>query len=249
MRHVDTVDAAAASPCSSSSCEIQPRYSRDRAEIQPRSRSRRDRAEIAPRRFGQVLSGGDSGELLLIVDCPSVAHVHALAAHPLVRSLVQSARLLRAVAHLTPAEVAGADAYADWIVALPATTEHLLLNRTPQPQRFAFVASARLQLKLHAVHADVFPMPKQMPTLPVCPSKEAALPACPSKKGDSAAMITAADMLCKLVIRPRDAAGVCRADESRLLRWTTSSGAVVSLGHDEIISELRSVSQSVLHSP
>ena len=212
------------SPTARGSSRSRCRYT---AEIAPRPR--RDRAEIAPSRFGQVLSGGERGELLLIVDCPSLAHVSALASHPLVRSLIQSARPLRAVAHLTPAEVAGADAYADWIAALPASTEHLILNRTPQPQRFAFVASARLQLKLHAVHGDVFPIPKQMPTLPACPTKQA----------HSAARMTAADMLCKLVIRPRDASGVCRADECRLLRWANSSGAVVSLGHDEIVSELR----------
>ena len=71
----------------------------------------------------------------------------------------------------------------------------------PQDQRFAFVASARMQLKLHGVHETIFPKPLPMP-LPPELSSHGALPA------GLPPSAVAADMLCKLVFRPLPLAGV-----------------------------------------
>ena len=95
------------------------------------------------------------------------------------------------------------------------------MNLTPQPQRFAFVASARLQLKLHGIHADVFPRPLQMPSLwsgqPLPPTL-GNLP-----------LTDVADMLCRIVIRPIQRAGLNREDEETLLRWQDSQGTYNTL--------------------
>ena len=136
----------------------------------------------------QVLSGGKRGELVLIVDCPSVAHVAALAAHPTLAPHLNrpptdecaddaeaaagtsaaegpssaSPPPLYMVVHLTPVDVCASVEYAAWCGSVPTSTQHLFTQFTPQDQRFAFVASARLQTKLHGIHSSIFPKPCQV---------------------------------------------------------------------------------------
>ena len=128
---------------------------------------------------------------------------------------------LHLVLHLSPPHVCATELYADWCRQLPPTTRQVFVNLTPQPQRFAFVASARLQLKLHGIHADVFPRPLQMPSLwggqPLPPSL-GSLP-----------LSDVADMLCRIVIRPIQRAGLNREDEETLLRWQDSQGTYNTL--------------------
>ena len=128
-----------------------------------------------------------------------------------------AAASLHMVVHLTPPDVCASTEYVTWCNALPAAATQVFTNFTPQPQRFAFVASARLQLKLHGIHAAVFPKPLSMPTL--CGG---GLPA-GLERG------TAADMLCRMILRPTKLAGLCREEEETLVRWQDSTGSYNTL--------------------
>ena len=79
---------------------------------------------------------------------------------------------------------------------VPPSARQLFTGFTPQPQRFAFIASARMQLKLHGIHEKVFPKPLQM-----APLHAGALPPGLPPHG------TNADMLCRVVLRPTKNAG------------------------------------------
>ena len=79
---------------------------------------------------------------------------------------------------------------------MPHSARQLFTGFTPQPQRFAFIASARMQLKLHGIHEKVFPKPLQMATV-----HEGALPPGLPPHGINA------DMLCRVVLRPTKNAG------------------------------------------
>ena len=183
-----------------------------------------DGSEVRPE---QVLLAAGAAELVLIVDCPSAAHVRPLAAHPALAAHVgaATAQPLALVVHLTAAEVAATAEYVRFCAALPAATRQLLLNHAPQPQRLAFVASARLHLKLHAVHEGLFAWPPcQLPAMPTPPEMPAS--------------VVLADMLTKWVIRPADRAGVCRDDEAKLHRWCNSKGVAQSLVEADVREEL-----------
>lgn len=275
-----------------------------------------------------VLRGGSDGELLLIVDCPSVEHVRVLASHPAVREHMMTGGLhgasevassdavpmdaeadlteaeassaqpptqessaerrsapdagtaaeraaaaarsaaeqqqrqrrpFHAVIHLSVPEVCATQQYMEWCASHCPTTVHLFTNFVPQPQRFAYVASARMQLKLHGargtvistafpalltdvtssvgwhaasnghaypitcltvlrhsccfsrtgVHDRVFPKPQQL----VGNALTTALP--PGMPQSS----HAADMLCKLILRPTNRQGLDHEEEELLTRW------------------------------
>jgi ribonuclease Z len=189
----------------------------------------------------QVLRGGSHGEELLVIDCASLAQLAQLRAHPLIagRASRQHARPLAAVVHLTPRSVAAQAEYAQLCSSFPECTLQLVLHHAPQPQRFAFVASARLQLKLGSLHSGIFPPPLALaqPRAPGAgaaahPAAEAVPPGC-----------VAADMLSRIVLRPLDKSGLSRDDEARLLRWSTSSGSSVSLDPVELHSEVAALAE------
>ena len=171
--------------------------------------------------------GGDDGDA--VFEAPACGEVNAAAAAAAVDDDGWAKALYHAdggpqlhlVLHLSPPHVCATELYADWCRQLPPTTRQVFVNLTPQPQRFAFVASARLQLKLHGIHADVFPRPLQMPSLwggqPLPPSL-GSLP-----------LSDVADMLCRIVIRPIQRAGLNREDEETLLRWQDSQGTYNTL--------------------
>ena len=177
--------------------------------------------------------GGDDGDAVFEapacgeVEAPACGEVDAPAAAAAVdddgwaKTLYHAVPQLHLVLHLSPPHVCATELYADWCRQLPPTTRQVFVNLTPQPQRFAFVASARLQLKLHGIHADVFPRPLQMPSLwggqPLPPSL-GSLP-----------LSDVADMLCRIVIRPIQRAGLNREDEETLLRWQDSQGTYNTL--------------------
>ena len=188
----------------------------------------------------EVLRGGSDGERVLVVDCPTIAHLRLLRSHAVLAELRRAggasgaeaaapgaAPALAAVAHLTPHSVCALPEYIAWCASLPRGTAQAFLRHTPHPQRLAFVSSARLQLKLHAVHGAVFPLPRQMP-----PVSQGGLPA------GMPPAAAALDMLGKLVIRPSERAGVCREEEKRLRLWSDSSGEVLSLDEAEVRTEL-----------
>ena len=180
-----------------------------------------------------VLHGGADGELLLIADCPTLDHLEILASHPSLQPHVCDApsRPLYAIIHLTPASVSSTREYVSWCASLPASTTHLFTQYTPQDQRFAFIASARMQLKLHGVHEGVFPKPQQQPMV----KSEAPSSCLPAGLPASA---IAADMLSKLVLRPTIRAGIDRTDEESLVRWQDSTGSYNTLAESELQYEL-----------
>ena len=120
--------------------------------------------------------------------------------------------------------------YAAWCVALGGRAQHVLCNGAPQSQRLAFVSSARLQLKLRAVHSALFPSPRAAPLLwggglpPGFPPAARLL-----------------DMLGKLQLRPANRAGLDREAESRLHRWVDSSGTELELSDADVLRELAGV--------
>ena len=148
-------------------------------------------AYVEKRLHAQVLVGGSPGEIILIVDCPSTAHVEELMKHPRLRGFTAPSAEAREtgeavtpgndeqsdecrggasqrmpmstmahqrspylIVHLSPPNVCESELYQSWCDGVAETTHHVFLNFTPQPQRFAFVASARLQLKLHGIHDE-----------------------------------------------------------------------------------------------
>ena len=204
----------------------------------------------------QVLGGGGAGELVLLADCPSEAHLRLL--------LLELPRAtscdIDVVVHMSPPAVQASAAYAEWRAALPARTTQLVIEQRASmergdgaaPQRFAFASSARLQLKLHGLHSRVFPEPQAAPhySMPfhpgVPPAEESAQSVASSAvEGGGAAVAAVAPvqlgMLGRLVLRPRDKAGPCADDESRLLCWQNSSGASLSLSRAELHAELKAL--------
>ena len=220
----------------------------------------------------EVLMGGQPGELVLILDVPSAAHISLLANHPAMQAYRAGAdatapaaaggaeataptdpahastsadasttggagagtgtsRKLDAVIHISPAEVCSSPEYIAWCAAQPAATQHLFTQFTPREQRFAFIASARMQLKLHGVHEQVFPKPLQMSLLQ--PS-DAPSPL-PSGLPPSS---VAADMLCRLTFRPLAKAGIDREEEETLVRWQDHQGSWNTLAESELRWEL-----------
>ena len=157
-------------------------------------------------------------------------------------------RPLHAVIHLSPADVCRDARYIAWCASLAPSTQHLFTQFPPQPQRFAFVASARMQLKLHGIHSGVFPKPLQLPTKGEDPDPTSAdgggAMALPAGMPASA---TAADMLCRLVLRPMGSRGVDRTDEELLTRWQDSKGEYNTLAESELRWELTQTPR-LLHS-
>jgi ribonuclease Z len=184
----------------------------------------------------QVLRGGSPGEELLVIDCASQAQLAQLRAHPLIaaRASRQDARPLAAVVHLTPLGVAMGAEYSHLCSSFPGCTLQLMLHHAPQPQRFAFAASARLQLKLGCLHSGIFPPPRAMAQSAAAAPGAAAEPAAVSVPPGC----VAAGMLSRIILRPVDKAGLNRDDEMRLHRWTSSSGNVVSLDPMELSAEV-----------
>ena len=140
----------------------------------------------------EVLIGGSPGELVLIVDLPSEKHVPLLAAHPALAPYAEagaekptngddgaappaadaaaasaSQRSIDVIVHLSPASVCAAPEYVAWCSShMAAGATHLFTQFTPQEQRFAFIASARMQLKLHGVRPpSASPCPLPLPAL------------------------------------------------------------------------------------
>lgn len=184
----------------------------------------------------QVLSGGSPGEELLVIDCASLAQLAQLRAHPLIaaRASRQDTRPLAAVVHLTPLSVAVRAEYSHLCSSFPERTLQLVLHHAPQPQRFAFVASARLQLKLGSLHSGIFPPPRAL-------AQTAAGSAARCTAAQPVAVppgCVAADMLSRIVLRPLDKAGLSHDDEPRLRHWCTSSGNRVSLDPLELTMEV-----------
>ena len=217
----------------------------------------------------QVLGGGGAGELVLLADCPSEAHVRRL----LLELPRATSRDVDLVVHMSPPAVQASAAYAAWRAALPAHTTQLVIEQRAsmargdgaEPQRFAFASSARLQLKLHGLHSGVFPEPQAAPhySMPFHPSPPSPPPppvqptrsSASTPPEDAAQSVASGDveggdaagdaaasvqlgMLGRLVLRPRDKAGPCADDESRLLCWQNSSGASLSLSRAELHAEL-----------
>ena len=149
----------------------------------------------------EVLSGGGPGEVLLIADCQAAKQVALLQRHPklLERTADGAVQPLSAVVHLSPPDVVASAEYARWCASLPASSKQYFVDLTPQRQRLAFVASARLQLKLHALHGRLFPNPRVAPFL-----FDGGLP--PGLPPLAAAL----DMHAKLLFRPKEKAGVDR---------------------------------------
>jgi hypothetical protein len=67
------------------------------------------------------------------------------------------------VIHLTPAAVRESVEYTAWCASLPAAASQLFTGEQPQPQRFAFVTAARLQMLMHGVHGEVRPPARLQP--------------------------------------------------------------------------------------
>ena len=70
---------------------------------------------------------------------------------------------LHAVIHLTPPAVRESVEYMEWCTSLPAAATQLFTGEAPQPQRFAFVTAARLQMLMHGVHGEVRPLARLQP--------------------------------------------------------------------------------------
>ena len=194
-----------------------------------------DGREVRP---DEVLGHSERGERLLVADCPSVAHIKCLRDHSSLRASLplrdedevadksgsgSAEVVLDMVIHLSPATVCASAEYVAWCCSLPAATQHFFVGLTPQPQRFAFVTSARLQMLMHGLHATVFPLPHQMPPLYSC-NLPAGLPT----------SSTVLDMLSLVVLRPKKAAGVDRSGEEKLVRWQDGLGMWNTLHEGEV---------------
>jgi hypothetical protein len=70
---------------------------------------------------------------------------------------------LHAVIHLTSHAVRESAEYTAWCASLPAAAIQLFTGEAPQPQRFAFLTAARLQMLMHGVHGKVRPPPRLQP--------------------------------------------------------------------------------------
>jgi len=70
---------------------------------------------------------------------------------------------LHAVIHLTSHAVRESAEYTAWCASLPAAAIQLFTGEAPQPQRFAFLTAARLQMLMHGVHGKVRAPPRPQP--------------------------------------------------------------------------------------
>ena len=70
---------------------------------------------------------------------------------------------LHAVIHLTSHAVRESAEYTAWCASLPAGAIQLFTGEAPQPQRFAFLTAARLQMLMHGVHGKVRAPPRPQP--------------------------------------------------------------------------------------
>ena len=70
---------------------------------------------------------------------------------------------LHAVIHLTSHAVRESAEYTAWCASLPAAAIQLFTGEAPQPQRFAFLTAARLQMLMHGVHGQVRAPPRPQP--------------------------------------------------------------------------------------
>lgn len=81
-----------------------------------------------------VMSGGGAGELVLIVDCCTLEHLHLLRRHRLMQQHGGGAegRVVDVVIHLTPAELCTSVEYAAWASSLPSAVAHCFVDIAPQ---------------------------------------------------------------------------------------------------------------------
>ncbi|KAK2075685.1 hypothetical protein QBZ16_001793 [Prototheca wickerhamii] len=123
-----------------------------------------------------VMEPGTPGPAVLVVDCPTAAHLNSLVAAPALRAWAtdaeKSARL-QLVVHLAPAEVVRAPAYAAWAAGFPPTATHVLAALAPRRGLPVMRSAAAMQVKLHALAPTVFPLQR---TLTDAEAEEPALP-------------------------------------------------------------------------
>ena len=167
----------------------------------------------------QVLSGGGPGEVLLIADCQAAEQAVLLRQHPklLERTADGALHPLSAVIHLSPPPVVASAEYVSWCASLPGSSRQYFVDLTPQRQRLAFVASARLQLKLHALHGLLFPKPCAAPLL----FEGGLAPGLPP-------LALSLDMHAKLLFRPKEKAGVDRQVRAASLSLNPSPSLILT---------------------
>lgn len=110
------------------------------------------------------------GQVIVIVDCPSFATMDSLISNHELKALTTKAGLhVDLVVHLTPKDVLYTNSYLSWVENFGLQTQHIILSKDLCMERDPFQKSEELQIRLHAVNSNVFPLYKTSTSRPVKP--------------------------------------------------------------------------------
>ncbi|XP_046478204.1 ribonuclease Z, mitochondrial [Neodiprion pinetum] len=106
-----------------------------------------------------VLAPGDSGSVIIVLECPTVDYLESLVENPVFENYQQSTaeedNIPFCIAHFTPVEVMADPHYKKWMNDFGPGPIHLVLNE--QNDCLGSEAVHRMQHKLHLLHPTIFP--------------------------------------------------------------------------------------------
>ena len=114
------------------------------------------------------------GPRVIILDLPTLAHVRELMERQESSPAFGDVGDASVVVHIAKSDVVSSNEYAEMVKGVFASAtnaSHVFANSEAMDQIPVFAASARIQARLHALHADVFPEGNPPPSPPPSPSR------------------------------------------------------------------------------